>query len=140
MYGKILVGLDGSSGSIKALNVGIQLATEQKADLLALSVEEGLPHYAAMVGEVQEAKQRANDYFWLVQREARERAKQAGVVLHVATLAGHAAQRLVEYSTVEKVDLLVLGHSGHTGIWGQFLGTTADKVVRHAPCSVLIVR
>jgi nucleotide-binding universal stress UspA family protein len=37
-------------------------------------------------------------------------------------------------------DPLFVGHSGHSGLWGTFLGTTADKVVRHAPRSVFIVR
>ena len=39
-----------------------------------------------------------------------------------------------------KVDLILVGHSGLSGVWAAFLGTTAEKVSRHAPCSVLIVR
>jgi hypothetical protein len=35
---------------------------------------------------------------------------------------------------------VVIGHTGHSGVWGLFLGTTAEKVSRHAACSVLIVR
>jgi hypothetical protein len=37
-------------------------------------------------------------------------------------------------------DLVVIGHSGLSGVWGLFLGTTAEKVSRHAACSVRIVR
>lgn len=140
MFNKILVGLDGSEGSKKALSAAIQLVVEREGELLALSVEEGLPRYAAMVGEVEESKQQANEYFAQVQREAYDQAKHAGIELRCATLAGHAAQRITEYAAAENVDLLVLGHSGHSGVWGQFLGTTADKIVRHAPCSVLVVR
>ena len=140
LFKRILVGLDGSVGSNKALDAALRLAPEQGAEVIAVSVEEHLPHYAAMVGEVEESKQQANEYFARVQRQAYDRAKQAGIELHAVTLVGHAAQRLVEYASAERVDLLVLGHSGHTGVWGQFLGTTADKIVRHAPCSVLIVR
>lgn len=140
MFKRVLVGLDGSAGSKKALSAAIHLVLEQNAQLMAVSVEEGLPRYAAMVDEVEETKRQANDFFGRVQREAYDRAKQAGIELHAVTLAGHAAQRIVEYATAEAIDLLVLGHSGHTGVWGQFLGTTADKIVRHAPCSVLIVR
>jgi nucleotide-binding universal stress UspA family protein len=36
--------------------------------------------------------------------------------------------------------LVVVGHTGHSGVWGRFLGTTAEKVSRHAAGSVLIVR
>ena len=140
MFKRILVGLDGSAGSKRALGVAIGLAVEQGAELRAVSVEERLPHYAAMVDEVEEAKRQANEYFQRVQREAYDHAKQAGIELQVATLAGHAAQRIMEYANAEQADLLVLGHSGHSSVWGQFMGTTADKLVRHAPCSVLIVR
>ncbi len=37
-------------------------------------------------------------------------------------------------------DLIVLGHSGHSAVWGPLLGAVTEKVSRHAPCSVLIVR
>jgi len=37
-------------------------------------------------------------------------------------------------------DLVVLGSSGHSKVWAMFLGTTAEKVSRHVPCTVLIVR
>jgi nucleotide-binding universal stress UspA family protein len=40
----------------------------------------------------------------------------------------------MEYATAEQADLLVLGHSGHSSVWGQFMGTTADKLVRRAAC------
>jgi nucleotide-binding universal stress UspA family protein len=140
MFKRILIGLDGSAGSKKALSAAIRLAIEQQAELLAVSVEERLPHYAAMVSEVDEAKREANEYFARVHREAYDQAKQAGIELRTAMRVGHAAQRILEYANAEKVDLLVLGHSGHTGVWGQFLGTTADKIMRHAPCSVLVIR
>jgi nucleotide-binding universal stress UspA family protein len=140
MFTRILVGLDGSEGAKKALEAAIQLAVEQGGELVAVSVAERLPRYAAMMDEVDEAKAEATAYFAQVHREAYDRAKQAGIELRATTLVGHAAQQLVQYATAERVDLLVLGHSGHSGVWGQFLGTTADKVVRHAPCSVLVVR
>lgn len=140
MFNRILVGLDGSAGAFKALDAAIGLAAEHGGELVAVSVEERLPHYAAMIDEVDETKRQADAYFEGVQREAYERAKRAGIELRVRVLAGHAAQCIVDYATAEKVDLLVLGHSGHSGIWGTFLGTTADKIVRHAPCSVLVVR
>jgi len=39
-----------------------------------------------------------------------------------------------------RYDLVVVGHAGHSHVWGSFMGTTAEKVSRHAPCDVLIVR
>ena len=34
----------------------------------------------------------------------------------------------------------VMGHMGHSSVWGTFMGTTAEKVTRHVTCSVLVVR
>ena len=53
---------------------------------------------------------------------------------------GHPAQTIVEVAKEGKFDLILVGHSGLSGVWAAFLGTTAEKVSRHAPCSVLIVR
>jgi nucleotide-binding universal stress UspA family protein len=34
----------------------------------------------------------------------------------------------------------VIGHSGHSRVWGRFLGDAASKIVGHARCAVLVVR
>ena len=53
---------------------------------------------------------------------------------------GHAGQVLPHYALEEVgADLLIIGHSGHSGIWGRLLGTTADKVYQCA-VFVLVVR
>jgi nucleotide-binding universal stress UspA family protein len=41
-------------------------------------------------------------------------------------------------AAAHQADLLVLGRSGHSQIWGRFMGTTAERVARHVECSVLI--
>ena len=140
MFKRILVGLDGSSGSEEALTKAIELTRLQQADLWALSVAEVVPRYVETIDEVAEASDHANAYFGELQRQAYDRAKQAGIELQVEILVGHAAHAVVEFAETHDIDLVVIGHSGQTSIWGQFLGTTADKIVRHAPCSVLVVR
>lgn len=47
---------------------------------------------------------------------------------------------LVEIAEDEEVDLLVLGSHGRSGLSRAFLGSVAERVVRHAPCPVLVVR
>jgi len=37
-------------------------------------------------------------------------------------------------------DLIVVGHSDHSELWGRMLGDTADRMADHAHCSVLIVK
>ena len=68
------------------------------------------------------------------------RALETAVELQTQVRAGHPAQQIVEVAGEHQVDLIVIGHSGHSGVWGRFLGSTAEKVSRHAACSVLLVR
>ena len=67
-------------------------------------------------------------------------AEKFGVDVNPEKRFGHPAQALVHYVKESHIDLLVIGHTGHSKLWGTFLGTTADKVVRHAESSVLVVR
>ncbi len=49
-------------------------------------------------------------------------------------------QAIVDYAKAEQCDLIVIPTHGHTGAKHFFLGSTAERVVQHAPCSVLVVR
>ena len=143
MYGKILkilVALDGSEASKKALRTAIELTRAFDASLIALGVEEHLPHYAATVGEVVEAKEEKNAFFAHVLDEARHAAAEQNVQLSTEVRAGNAAQQIVQLAREGGFDLIVLGASGHSLIRDFLLGTTTDRVTHHAPCSVLVVR
>jgi nucleotide-binding universal stress UspA family protein len=138
-FANIVVGLDGSPLSRQALVAAFELA-EPETRVTAVSVEENLPHYVAMRGEFDENKRAADEFFIKLGQEAVALGKQYGLAVEHQILMGHAAMTLVEYARDHGADLIVIGQSGHSGIWGSFLGTTADKLVRHAPCSVLVVR
>jgi len=139
MYRRIAVGFDGSSGSRRALEAAVDLARSDKAELFLVSIEE-LPRYPGAIDEVDDEQRSSEKFFEAVQDEAVRQITGAGLVVHREIRPGHAAQALPHYATEVGADLLVIGHSGHSGIWGRLLGTTADKVVEHAPCSVLVVR
>jgi len=63
MFKKILIANDGSEGAKHALQVAIDLAKKYNAELHSISVEEGVPHYAATIGEVEEFRREANEFF-----------------------------------------------------------------------------
>ena len=140
MFRKLLVAYDGSDGSRRALARACELARAGESEAWALAVLEHLPRYAATVGEVEETQEQGRQYLGEVLDEARRLAAAQGVTLNVEQAAGQPAQAIVRYAQEHAFDLIVLGHSGHSGVWGAFLGTTADKIVRHAECSVLVVR
>ena len=139
MYRRIVVGLDGSDGAQQALAAAIALGRVAKAELFLVSVEE-LPRYADTIDEVNGEERAAQRFFRKIHKQALERVGEAGLMAHVEMRAGHPGQVLPPYALEVGADLLVIGHSGHSAIWGKLLGTTADKIVDHAPCSVLVVR
>ena len=139
MYRRILVGLEGSAGASRALDAAIALARTCKSELFLVSIIE-LPRYPGAIDEIDDERRTAEDYYRETQGRAVERITSEGLVVHTAIRPGHAAQTLPAYATEVGADLLVIGHSGHSAVWGKLLGTTADKVVDLAPCSVLIVR
>lgn len=57
----------------------------------------------------------------------------------IRVLSGHPASEILNFVDQEKMDLIVMGTHGLTGLAHFFLGSTAEKVVRRANCSVLTV-
>lgn len=139
-YKKVLVPFDGSPGSSKALRRALALALLQDAEITALTVDEHLPRYAKGVGEVEEEDQLRESYFAGLRQQALAAAGSQGVSLEVATEVGHPAQTILRYAEQQGIDLIVIGHSGHSGVWGTLLGSTTARVVDQAACDVLVVR
>ncbi len=140
MFKKILLAYDGSEGAQKALEAGIDLARTHQAELWALTVQERLPRFGGTIDEVQEEKEVADKRARDLMAQARLSAQEAGVEVKTLSRFGHPAQTIVDVAKEGNYDLILVGHSGLSGVWAAFLGTTAEKVSRHAPCSVLIVR
>ena len=54
--------------------------------------------------------------------------------------AGAASQRICDLAKENGFDLIALATHGYTGLKHVLLGSTAERVVRHAPCAVLVVK
>jgi nucleotide-binding universal stress UspA family protein len=140
VFRRILVAFDGSPSAWRALHLGTQLAGEHGADLWALSVEEPLPHYASAEDEVTAEENEVAAYFERVQKEAQQEAMRHHTSLHTEVVRGHAAQAIVDYASQIGADLIVVGEHGHAGVLQRLLGSTSDRVVDLALCSVLVAR
>jgi len=62
-----------------------------------------------------------------------------GLVFETALLAGRAAHEIVSYARDKRVDMIVIGTHGRTGMSRRILGSVAEAVVRLSPCLVLTV-
>jgi len=139
-FNKILVANDGSEGAKKALKVAVEIAKRFDAELHSISVQEDLPHFAATVGEVVEAKYESNAYFDKVNQEAIELAAKEGVTIHTQVVAGHEVEKIVSYVKEGGFDLLVIGFMGHSRVFGRIWGSTSQTLTRLAPCTVMVVK
>ena len=134
-----MVPYDGSPGAKRALEVGVDLARSTDAELLVLAIEAHLPRFPATVGEVQEEQLLEESEALVNLGEAEEYARRRGKKIRTEVRAGSAPHAIVATAKAHDVDLIVIGQSGHSGLWGHLLGT-ADRVSEQAPCSVLIAR
>jgi len=66
--------------------------------------------------------------------------KDGGLAAEGRVLQGDARESLLELARKEKVDLIVVGSHGRTGLGKLVMGSVASHIVTHAPCSVLVVR
>jgi nucleotide-binding universal stress UspA family protein len=140
MCKKLLVACDGSEGSQIAVVHAAILTKKLDAQLSALWVRSHLPHYPESVGEVAEEEEAALEFFENIKVQLDSIAAAQGVIIQPNLRSGHPAREIVRFALENRFDLIVLGNRGHSRLWGELLGHTADRVNEHAPCSVLIVR
>jgi nucleotide-binding universal stress UspA family protein len=140
MFKKILVANDGSEGAKKAIKTAIDLAKKYNAELHSISVEEGVPHYAATIGEVDEYKKEANGFFKRINGEATEEARKENIELHTNVQAGHEVETIINYAKDGNFDLLVVGFMGHSKIFGRVWGSTSQNITKLSPCTVIVVK
>lgn len=140
MFKKILVAFDGSDGSKAALKTSIELSKLAGSALTAMWVKTKLPHYPETVSEINEETAAAELFLQGLKDDIAEFSKTHGVEINFYSVAGNPSKTIVSYAKEKGFDLIVLGNSGHSSLWGSSLGHTADRISEHAHCSVLIVR
>src|SRR5262249_26657691 len=112
MFKRILVAIDGSPASEKALAAAVDLAAHYNAELIAISVAE-VPEVVGMVDEVDELRPSAEAHLRRIGEAAVQYARSHSVALHSVVVRGHAADAIVRYAESEAVNLVVIGQHGH---------------------------
>ena len=154
MYDKIMVPLDGSRFSNRALEYAIDLAPRYGASLLLAQVVEpvnilppvdpsGMSVPTAAEITVEESIRidhlniaRAKRYLSGKVHDLREK----GIAAEYIVLEGHPADEILKAGKKAKVDLIVMATHGRTGLRRVFMGSVADKVIRESGDPVLVVR
>jgi nucleotide-binding universal stress UspA family protein len=139
-YAKILVAFDGSSGAVAALRRALFIAKSGGAAVTALLVDESPPQYAKGFGRVDELEEIRETQMAEIRAQVGDLAASQGVAVAVDSVEGHAAQSIVTYAKENGFDLIVIGHTGQSGIWGTLMGSTTSRVADQAQCDVLVAR
>lgn len=137
---KMLVPVDGSVSSLKAVEAACDLAKSQpqsSAILLAVSIE--LPELEEGRYIADKMKVQAEAALSKAQDVAKSKGIDTGVEILLTTGAS-PAEEIVSVAKDRQVDLIVIGSRGLAGKTSSFLGSTASKVVTYSPCSVLVVK
>ena len=147
---KILVAVDGSKASLNAGDQAINLAKKHQAELTALYVipsdirygyledvvTPGLPGPLKEV--VMTAMQGGQKYVDEVKQKASE--TKISVRTDVVISSTTVVKAIVEYAEEKKMDLIVIGSKGMSGLKRMLLGSIASGVVTYAHCPVLVVK
>lgn len=135
MFKRILVAVDGSEASDKALRRAIQGAKTLGCGLHFISISERPQILGGYKGEVGFR----SGLEWVVDR-GRKIAEEAGVqVESVEIRSGNPAEEIVSYAEEVGFDYIVLGRKGSRLSMRFRLGSTTHKVVTYAPCVVVVV-
>jgi nucleotide-binding universal stress UspA family protein len=139
MFSKILHANDGSEHAFRALSLAIAIAKQNSSELHMVSVEE-IDYMPEFIEEVREETGTAARRFHGVLQRAHAMGEENQVKIHTHVLAGHAVRDIIKLATDLRVELLVIGASGHSQIYAHMLGTRAARIVHLARCPVLVVR
>jgi universal stress protein A len=137
----ILVPIDFSDCSKKALQYAIPLAQEHDAKLTAVYVVPttyGVGEYGGIDYSSIRAEARIHSEMRLADLVAQEVA--CRVPTDTLVCSGSPAPEIVEAAKDLPADLIVISTHGYSGLKSMFLGRVAEHVVRAAPCPVLVVR
>ncbi|MGV3467380.1 MAG: universal stress protein [Heyndrickxia sp.] len=141
MFNKILVAIDGSEMSEKALEAGLHLAKEQQAEVTLVHVERNITIPVGLEGTTvdsiydsikKEGEKLLND--------GKEKADADGINAKTVYLQGEPAVQIVHLAEKEEYQLIVIGSRGLGNIKEMMLGSVSHKVSQMSHCPVLIVK
>ena len=128
----LLVPTDFSPGSEHALTAATGLARQFGARLTLLHAAHVPDEFDMYLRIMEPALRREME-------TRRKRVEEAAVSVDAIMTRGAAAQKIVESARGKGVDLIVMGTHGRTGLRHLLIGSVSERVIRLAPCPVMVV-
>ena len=141
MYKKILVPLDGSAFSEFSLDHVKTIARGCGVEeVILFRVIVPIPEFVAFANNLYEsAEQRAVSEAKKYLEWVSAKLKEEGIQAIVRIVKGDAAHEILEYASQNNIDLIIMTTHGSSAMVRWFLGSVADKVLRHSSSAVLLV-
>ena len=151
IFSKILVPVDGSVNSMKAIDYAVNLAEKYKSEIIALHVlysQTGFAfHKETVAGTITssslndlnlEAKQEAEKWF----KEINKRAEKMNVQIktEVVFTVISIVEGILTHAEKENIDLIIIGSKGKSGWKKLIVGSVASGISTYAHCPILIVK
>lgn len=139
---RILVPLDFSKPAEKALHYAVSFARQCDSKITMLHVRP-LPHYGTELGYIPATLPADEPSGKAIKDRLAADARRLvppGMLDRTLVRVGTAFDEICSAAGELRADLIIISTHGYTGIKHALLGSTAERVVRHAPCPVLVVR
>jgi nucleotide-binding universal stress UspA family protein len=143
-FEKILVAVDGSEQSMRAVEIGISLAKQSRSTLTALYVihipfgESLYPRSIWYKDFIEDINKETSN--WIADIYRRGKEKGVEIESKMKETSESVPAEIVRYAKAEGTDLIVVGSRGRSELEKLFLGSVASGVLAYAPCPVLVVR
>ena len=141
MFSRILVPVDGSDNSHRALDAALFLSEKLGAKVTAIHVMEDVPvlHIESekLLRELLDAYKKENQ---LILSKCSEIPTEKGLTIDTKLLQGNPSSAILDFCEKEKHDTIVLGSRGMGKFKELVLGSVSSKVLHHSSCPVMIIR
>ncbi|MCI0489706.1 MAG: universal stress protein [Blastocatellia bacterium] len=136
---EVLFTTDFSEASARAFDYALTFAAKFDAKLFVLHIidDDSIEFYkTAEIYQDDKLKDRVEEFL----REYVNGLPGSELVTSVHVVEGRAESEIVRFAEEHEIDLIAIATRGHSLLEEELLGTTADRVIRHAPCPVMAVR
>lgn len=139
-YEEILVPTDGSEPAAAAVDHGLAIAGQTGARIHAVNIVDvgdiaTTPHYTPPMDVIERLESEGEAATGRIAAQARDRGVDAITEVH----EGFPVRDLLEYADEKDIDLIAMGTTGRTGPGRYLLGSTTERIIRHADVPVFAV-
>jgi nucleotide-binding universal stress UspA family protein len=133
----LLIASDGSEFSKNAIREAINLAKICSSKLIAVSaVKTNLEFESVLPQVVEKDEQEATKHLEWVRNQAQKEGVECETIV---SLGEEPYQDIIDQASKNKVNMIIMGTHGRTGMKRLMMGSVTAKVIGHAPCNVLVL-